>query len=147
VTSNRRAFHEYHVDERFEAGIELMGTEVKALRAGHASIAQAYAVVRDGEIWLVGATIEPYGGGNRANHRPTRERRLLLHRSEIDKIRRRVDERGMTLVPLRLYFRQGRAKLELGLGRGKTGVDKRHSLAERDARREIDRAVKQSGRE
>lgn len=142
VATNRRARHEYAIEDRYEAGIALLGTEVKALRAGHASIADAYALVRGGEAFLVNAQIEPYAGGNRENHEPRRERRLLLHRQEIAKIQKRTDERGYALIPLRLYFKAGRAKVELGLGRGKTGVDKRDSLKERDARREIDRALR-----
>ena len=147
VASNRRAFHEYEITERFEAGMQLVGTEVKAIREGHVSLAQAYATVRDDEIWLVGATIEPYRSGNRENHAPARERRLLLHRAEIDKIRRRTEERGMTLVALRIYFRGGRAKVELGLGRGRSAIDKRHVMAERDAQREIERIVKRGAAE
>ena len=147
VVSNRRARHEYHIEERFEAGIALAGTEVKSLRAGHASLAEAYGVVRRGEVWLVGASIEPYAQGNRDNHETRRERRLLLRGPEIARIQKRVDERGFTLVPLRLYFKGGRAKLELALARGKDTVDKRASLAERDAKREIDRVLKQGRRE
>jgi SsrA-binding protein len=146
VVTNRRARHEYHVEERFEAGLALAGTEVKSLRAGHASLGEAYGVVRAGEIWLVGASIEPYAQGNRSNHDVRRDRRLLLRKPEIARIQKRVDERGYTLVPLRLYFRDGRAKLELALARGKDFVDKRATLADRDARREIERALKQGDR-
>ena len=127
----------------FEAGVELLGTEVKSLRQGHCSLNEAYAQVRDGEVFLVGATIEPYAQGNRANHARTRDRRLLLHRGEIQRIDRRVAERGWTLVPLRLYFKDGRVKLELALGRGKDVRDKRQTVADRDARREIARALKE----
>src|SRR3712207_5341463 len=116
IASNRRAFHEYSIVERFEAGIALQGTEVKSLRAGHVSLGEAYAQERDGEVWLVGASIEPYARGTTANHEPRRERKLLLHAREIDRIHQRTAERGFTLVPLRLYFKGGRAKVELGLG-------------------------------
>lgn len=143
VTSNRRAFHDYAIEERFEAGVQLQGTEVKSLRAGHASLGEAYARVKDGEAWLIGASIEPYAQGNAANHEPRRDRRLLLHGREIERIRQRTQERGLTLVPLRLYFKGGRVKVELGLGRGKDVRDKRNALSDRDARREIDRAVKE----
>jgi SsrA-binding protein len=142
IATNRKAFHDFHVEERFEAGIALQGTEVKSLRAGQASIAEAFALVEDGEVVLHGASIEPYGAGNRANHLARRPRKLLLHRREIERIRQRTAERGYTLVPLRLYFSDGRAKLELALARGKNVVDKRHALADRDARREIERALK-----
>jgi SsrA-binding protein len=144
VASNRRARHDYAIEERFEAGIELWGSEVKALREGNASLAQAYAAVRNGEAWLIGASIEPYRAATGQNHPPLRDRRLLLHRSEIDKIRRRTDERGLTLVALRLYFRAGKAKVELGLGRGRSTIDKRQQMASRDAQREIERAVRRS---
>jgi len=142
IATNRKAFHDFHVEERFEAGIALQGTEVKSLRAGQVSIAEAFALVEDGEIVLHGASIEPYGAGNRANHTARRPRKLLLHRREIERIRQRTAERGYTLVPLRLYFSDGRAKIEVALARGKNVVDKRHALADRDARREIDRALK-----
>jgi SsrA-binding protein len=147
VASNRRAFHEYAIEDRFEAGIALRGTEVKSIRAGHVSLAEAYAQVKGGEVWLVGATIEPYAQGNRENHESRRDRKLLLHAREIDRIHQRTAERGFTLVPLRLYFKDGRAKVELGLGRGKNVRDKRTDLAARDARREIDRAVKERVRD
>ena len=146
IVSNRRAFHEYHVEERFEAGLVLAGSEVKSLREGHVSLGEAYATVRDGEVWLVGASIEPYKQASRTNHERTRDRKLLLHRREITKIRQRTDEKGYTLVPLRLYFKDGRVKLEVGLGRGKNVADKRQSMASRDAKREIERALKDSAR-
>ena len=146
IVSNRRAFHEYHVEERFEAGVVLAGSEVKSLRDGHVSLGEAYATVRDGEVWLVGASIEPYKQASRTNHERTRDRKLLLHRREITKIRQRTDEKGYTLVPLRLYFKDGRVKVEVGLGRGKNVADKRQALASRDAKREIDRALKDAGR-
>jgi SsrA-binding protein len=147
IASNRRAHHEYHVEERFEAGIELIGSEVKAIRAGLVSIAEAYCHVRNHEVFLVGATITGNPRAPWQSHESARDRRLLLHGREIERIRTRVDERGFTLIPLRLYFKDGRAKIEIALARGKNVVDKRHSLAERDARREIDRIVKRGERE
>ncbi len=142
VASNRRAFHTYEIDERFEAGIELLGTEVKSLRLGRCSIAEAFGVIRDGECYLVGCTIEPYAQGNRANHAAARDRRLLLHGREIERLRQKTAEKGLTIVPLRVYFKVGRAKVEIALGRGRNVVDKRQSMAERDARREMDRAIR-----
>ena len=136
IASNRRAHHEYHVEERFEAGIELIGSEVKAIRAGLVSIAEAYCHVRRHEVFLVGATITANPRTPWQSHEAGRDRRLLLHRREIERIRTRVDERGFTLIPLRLYFKDGRAKIEVALARGKNVVDKRHSMAERDAKRE-----------
>jgi len=147
IATNRRAFHEYHILERIEAGLVLTGTEVKSLRAGKVTLRDAYAAERRGELWLVGARIEPYEQGNRANHDPLRERKLLLGRAEIDRLASRAAERGLTIVPLRLYFRRGLAKVELGLARGKEGLDKRQAIAERDVRREIDRELRaRSGR-
>ena len=145
VAENRRARHDFHLLERVEAGIALTGTEVKALREGHASLQRAYAEVRDGEAWLVGAHIAEYAQGNIANHDPDRDRKLLLHRREIDSLLGKVSERGLTLVPTRLYFKDGRVKVELALARGKEARDKRRDIAERDARRQIERALK--GRE
>ena len=148
IAENRRARHDYELLDRYEAGLELMGTEVKSLRAGKASLQQAHAQVREGEVWLVGANIAEYPEAGRQNHAPERDRRLLLHRREIDQLTGKVSERGLTLVPLRMYFKGGRAKVELALARGKDVRDKRRELAERDARREIDRAlsVTQRGR-
>jgi SsrA-binding protein len=142
VATNRRARHDYHLLERLEAGLVLQGTEVKSLRDGKIVLRDAYASERDGELWLVGATIEPYAQGNRANHEAARDRKLLLNRGEIDRLASRVAEKGLTVVPLRVYFKAGRAKVEIALVRGKEGVDKRHSLQERDVRREIDRELK-----
>jgi SsrA-binding protein len=142
IADNRRARHEYQLLDRVEAGLVLTGTEVKSLRAGRAVLAQAYADVRDGEAWLHGAEIAVYEQGNRANHEPTRPRKLLLHRREIDRLYGQVREKGLTLVPTRLYFKDGRVKVELALARGKDTVDKRRSLAERDAKRQIERAMK-----
>lgn len=142
VAENRRARFDYFVEERLEAGIQLTGTEVKSLREGGAQLGQAYAEIRDGEAWLVGASIAEYAQGNLQNHRPERARKLLLHRREIDSLEGMVREKGLTLVPTRLYFKDGRVKIELAVARGKERIDKRRDLAERDARRQIERELK-----
>ncbi len=142
VATNRRARHEYDILEVVEAGLVLRGTEVKALRDGQVNFRDAYATVRNGEAWLVGCHISPYSHGTDANHDPDRDRKLLLHRREIARLAGKVAERGLTLVPLRIYFKGGRAKLELGLARGKKLHDKRSALREREVRREMDRAVR-----
>ncbi|MGN6380784.1 MAG: SsrA-binding protein SmpB [Gaiellales bacterium] len=142
IVENRRARHDYHILERVEAGIALTGTEVKSLRDGGGNLRESYAQLREGEVFLVGANIAPYKQGNIANHEPLRDRKLLLHRREIEKLGSQVAERGMTLVPLALYFSNGRVKLELGLARGKERADRRRDLADRDARRQIDRALR-----
>jgi SsrA-binding protein len=142
ISDNRRARHDYHLLERFEAGLVLTGTEVKALRERGASLQRAFADVRGSEIWLVGAHIPEYVQGNIANHDPDRDRKLLLHRREIDSLLGKVRERGLTLVPTRLYFKDGRAKVEIALARGKETRDKRRDLAERNARRQIERELK-----
>jgi SsrA-binding protein len=143
IAENRRARHDFHILERVEAGIQLTGTEVKSLRDGGGNIREAYAQLRDGEMFLVGANIAPYRQGNIANHDPLRDRKLLLHRREIEQLGAKVAQRGMTLVPLALYLSNGRVKLEIGLAKGKEGADKRHSIAERDAKRQMERAVKE----
>jgi SsrA-binding protein len=142
IVDNRRARYDYHLLDRVEAGVALTGTEVKSLRDGRATLAQAYAEVRDGEAWLLGAEIAVYDQGNRANHDPTRPRKLLLHRRQIDSLYGRVREKGLTLVPTRLYFKDGRVKVELAIARGKEQRDKRRDLQERDAQRQIERAFK-----
>ena len=142
ITENRRARHDYHLLERIEAGLQLTGTEVKSLRDGGAQLGQAYAEIRDGEAWLVGASISEYAGGNIANHRPERDRKLLLHRREIDSLYGKVREKGLTLVPTRLYFKDGRVKAEIALARGKELRDKRRSIADRDANRQLERELK-----
>jgi SsrA-binding protein len=146
IVENRKARHDFHIVERVEAGIALTGTEVKSLRDGGGNLREAYAQLRDGEVFLVGANIAPYRQGNLQNHEPMRDRKLLLHRREIEQMGAKVAQRGMTLVPLALYLTNGRVKLELGLARGKEGVDKRQAIAERDARRQIDRAIKEQYR-
>ena len=147
IAENRRARHDYHLLERFEAGLVLTGTEVKSLREGHATLQRAFADVRDGEVWLVGAHIPEYAQGNVANHDPDRDRKLLLHRREIASLVGKVQERGLTLIPTRLYWKDGRAKVEVALARGKETRDKRRDIADRDARRQIERALKSRGRE
>ncbi|HZS23866.1 MAG TPA: SsrA-binding protein SmpB [Gaiellaceae bacterium] len=142
IVDNRRARHEYHLTDRVEAGLVLAGTEVKALRDGKSTLQQAYAEIRDGEAWLHGLHIPEYGHGNRANHEPDRARKLLLHRREIDRLYAQVREKGFTLVPTRLYFKDGRVKAEIALARGKELRDKRRDVADRDARRQIERELK-----
>jgi SsrA-binding protein len=142
IADNRRARHDYELFDRFEAGLVLTGTEVKSLREGRVSLAQAYGDLRGGEVWLIGAEISTYDQGNIANHEPTRDRKLLLHRGEISSLVGKVREKGLTLVPTRMYWKDGRAKLELALGRGKRTIDKRRDIAKRDADRQIERALK-----
>ena len=147
IADNRRARHDYHLTDRVEAGLVLTGTEVKSLRDGRADLARAYAEVRDdGQAWLVGSHISTYEQGNIANHDPDRDRKLLLHRKELDSLAGKVRERGLTLVPTRLYWKDGRAKVELAVARGKEIRDKRRDLAKRDADRQIERALKSSRR-
>jgi SsrA-binding protein len=141
IAQNRKARHNYQIEETFEAGLVLVGTEVKSCRAGKANLAEAYAVVKDGEVWLLGCHISPYSHGNRANHDPVRPRKLLLHRAEIEKLRVATTQEGRTLVPLRLYFKHGLAKAEVAVARGKRLYDKRHDQAERDARRSMQREL------
>ena len=142
IAENRRARRDYELIERVEAGVVLTGSEVKSARDGHVLLGQAYADIRDGEAWLVGATIAEYAQGNVRNHAPDRPRKLLLHRREIDSLYGMVREKGLTLVPTRLYFKDGRVKVEVAVGRGKAALDKRRAIAKRDADREIERAVK-----
>jgi SsrA-binding protein len=147
VAQNRRARHEYLILEEIEAGLVLKGTEVKSLRAGRCSLAESHVRARSGELFLVGAHIPEYSHGGPNNHEPTRERKLLAHRREIDRLDRGSREKGVTLIPLDLYFRAGRAKLRVGLARGKKLHDKRDTERARDDRREIDRAMKSRRRE
>ena len=142
VADNRKARHDYFIDESYEAGIVLTGSEIKSIRAGRANLRGGYARVMNGEVWLYDVHISPYEqSGTYFNHEPTRPRKLLLHRQEIDRLRARVDQERLALVPLSLYFKDGRAKLELGLGRGRSSVDKRQVLAKRDAELEARRAM------
>jgi SsrA-binding protein len=142
IAENRKARHDYHLLERVEAGIVLTGTEVKSLRDGRATLAQSWADVRNGEVWLQGAEIATYAQGNTANHDPTRPRKLLLHRREIDRLYAQVREKGLTLVPTRLYFKDGRVKIEIALARGKDVRDKRRTVVDREAKRDMERALK-----
>lgn len=142
ITDNRRARHEYHVLQRHEAGIELRGTEVKSLRMGNIQLKDSYIDVVKGELFLIGAYISPYEKGNYFNHAPERQRRLLMHKREIVRLGIQVAEKGLTLIPMRLYFKEGRVKVEVGLCKGKHTVDKRDSIREREVAREVDREVK-----
>jgi SsrA-binding protein len=142
VTVNRQAYHEYFVEDTYEAGIALTGTEIKSIRGGKINLRGAYARIKDGEVWLEGANIAPYEQGTYMNHDPERPRKLLLHRRQIDQLIGRVQAKGLTLVPLKAYLKHNRAKVELGLCRGKKLYDKREAIAERDARREIARVTK-----
>jgi SsrA-binding protein len=141
IVENRRARHEYNLLDRVEAGLALAGSEVKSLRQGHAILQRAYADARDGELWLVGLHIPPYEQASQP-HDPDRDRKLLLHRREIDRLSSQVAEKGLTVVPTRLYFKNGRAKVELALARGKEGRDKRRDIAERESKRRIERELK-----
>lgn len=137
ITENRKARHNYEIEDSIEAGIALAGTEVKSCRTGKVNLTDAYALVENGEAWLHGAHIAPYSHGNRANHDPTRPRKLLLHRAEIDRLAASVQRDGRALVPLRMYFKHGLAKVEIAIGRGRKTVDKRHAIASRDADRRM----------
>lgn len=141
VTSNRRARHEYHIDETFDAGLALVGTEVKSIRAGQANLSDAYCRIENGEVWLHNMHVHPYEHGTRWNVEPTRTRKLLLHRREIDRLRGHMEQKGLALIPLSLYFQHGFAKLELGLGRGKKLYDKRDDIAKRESEREQQREL------
>ena len=146
VASNRRAHHDFDILETHEAGLVLQGTEVKSLRDSRADLKESYARIEGNEAWLLGLHISPYAQGNRANHDPLRPRKLLLHRGEINRLLGKIMEKGLTLVPLRLYFKQGRAKVELGLARGRKTLDKRHAIREREERREVARALRERAR-
>ena len=142
VTVNRKAQHDYHIVRTLEAGLSLRGTEIKSIREGRVSIREAYVRPDDGEVWLVGAHIAHYAPAGAANHDPTRRRRLLLHKRQIAELRREVEGQGVTIVPLRLYLKGGRAKLEIAVGRGKKHYDKRADIAKRDADRQMQRALR-----
>jgi SsrA-binding protein len=142
ITVNRKARHEYTVTQTFEAGIVLQGTEVKALREGKANLVDSYATLKNGEVWLIGAHISEYTQGNINNHIPTRDRKLLLNKSEIRRLIGKVKEKGLTLIPLKLYFKNGKVKVELALAKGKKVYDKRESIAKRDLQREQERRIK-----
>jgi SsrA-binding protein len=142
IAQNKKAFHDYHVEETLEAGIALTGTEVKSLRQGKVNLRDAYAQVRGSEVFLVGVHISPYEQGNIFNHDPLRERKLLLHGREISRLSGKVQQAGYALVPTKMYFKEGRAKVEIGLARGKKQYDKRQDLAKRDAQREVERSLR-----
>jgi SsrA-binding protein len=142
ITVNRQAYHDYFVERTIEAGIALMGTEIKSIREGKVNLRGSYAIARKGELWLENAHIAVYEHGNRYNHEPTRNRKLLLHRREINQLLSKVETKGLTLIPLKLYLKGGKAKIELGLCRGKKLYDKRDAIAERDMKREIERAIR-----
>jgi len=147
VALNRRARHEYSIEDSMEAGIVLSGTEIKAIRAGKVNLADSFARIDKGEAWLVGAHIAPWEGGNRMNHEPKRDRKLLLRRNQIDQLLGKTKAKGLTLVPLKLYITsRGKAKLELGLGKGKQLYDRRREIAARDSRRAVERELAESGR-
>ena len=142
VCVNRQARHNYFIDETYEAGLVLLGSEVKSLRDGKANLVDSYAQIRRGEAFLINAHISPYAGANQFNHEPTRTRKLLLHGREIERLTGKTKERGLTLIPLKLYFKGGRAKIELGLARGKKLYDKRETLRRKVAEREVERSLK-----
>ncbi|HTK10081.1 MAG TPA: SsrA-binding protein SmpB [Ktedonobacteraceae bacterium] len=142
ISVNRQAYHDYTVERTIEAGISLVGTEIKSIREGHVQLRGAYALARHGEIWLENAHIAVYEHGNRFNHEPMRNRKLLLHKKEINQLLSKVATKGLTLIPLKLYLKGGKAKIELGLCRGKKLYDKREAIAERDVKREMERIVR-----
>jgi SsrA-binding protein len=146
VASNRQASHRYHLLEKWECGLVLQGTEVKSLRDGSAQLKDGYASIRDGELWLHNVHIPPYGPASRENHDPERPRKLLAHKREIERLIGRINERGLTLVPTRLYFAGPRAKVEIALARGKDRFDKRESIKARDQRRDVERELRDAGR-
>ena len=142
ITKNKKAFHNFHIEDKFEAGIALQGSEVKSLREGKANLVDAYARFDKGELWLMKAHISPYAPAFDNNHEPTRKRKLLLHRHELEKLTHKLESAGYTLIPLALYFKNGKCKVELGLGKGKKSHDKRSDMKKRDTNREIARAMK-----
>ena len=146
ICRNRRARFDYHIDETFDAGLVLQGSEVKSLRAGKANLVDSYARIRDGEAYLLKAHIAPYEQAHRENHDPTRDRKLLLHRREINRLASKVREQGRTIIPLEMYFERGRAKVTLALARGKRRHDKREAIAKRESRRQLDRITKRERR-
>lgn len=147
ICNNKKAFHDYFIEERFEAGMVLQGTEVKSLRAGKASLNESFMLVREGEAFLHNLTISQYEFGNRQNHQPDRNRKLLLHKKEIERIHARIREQGYAALPLRLYFKDGLVKVEIGLGKGKKLYDKREDLKKKDTQREMSQAMKSRNRD
>lgn len=146
IANNRAAFHEYFVLDRVEAGLSLLGTEVKSIREGKVNIKDGFVRIEGGQAFLENVHIQPWEAGNRQNHEPTRSRRLLMHKREIIELYSKVREQGLTVVPLRLYFREGKAKIEVALVKGKKSWDKRQAIAERDAKREMQRAIRRDSR-
>lgn len=146
ISKNRRASFDYHLLDRFEAGLVLTGTEIKSVRANQVSLRRGFVQAREGELWLIDTNIAPYIHGNRENHEPTRPRKLLLHRREINKIMDALAQKGLTVVPTKMYLKDGRAKVEIALARGKAGRDKRADLAKRDAQRQVERALREKYR-
>ena len=145
IALNRRARHDYEILESFEAGLALVGSEVKSLRAGRADLKDAYGLIEGGEAWLLGVHISPYQFARDGGHDPERTRKLLMHRQEIERVRGKLDQKGLTLIPLRLYFKAGKAKVEMGLAKGKAQYDKRETLKRRQAEREMQRAMRHKG--
>ncbi len=141
ITNNRKAFHEFHIEQKLEAGIELRGTEVKSIRAGHVNLRGSYARIDDGEVFLCDADIQAYAQASAEQHEPKRKRKLLLHKREIDQLFGEANVSGRTLIPLRMYWKQGKVKVEIGVGKGKHAVDKRAALKTREAKREADRTM------
>lgn len=146
VSQNRKAFHDYNIEESIEAGIALVGTEVKSLREGRANLKDSYALIKNNEVFLVNCHISEYSHGNITNHEPLRTRKLLLHREEINRLRGKVAQKGYSLIPLKIYFKGSVAKVEIGLARGKAKYEKRESIKEREAKREISKALKSRNR-
>ena len=142
VTTNRKAYHDYHIHDTYEAGISLLGTEVKSLRGGSANLKESYVIIKDGEAFLLNCHISPYSHGNIQNHDPLRTRKLLLHKKEINRLWGSISQKGFTLVPLKIYFKDGKAKVEIGLARGKRQYEKRATIREKEAKREIERHMK-----
>ena len=147
ICDNRKASHNYFLEERFEAGLVLTGTEVKSLRAGKANLQDAYAILKNGELYLINAHIAPYAQGNRENHDPLKTRKLLVHKSELNKLFGKSEIRGFTLIPTKMYFKKGRAKIEVALAKGKTGIDKRQATKEQEAKREMAKLSKRNRRD
>ena len=146
VATNRKAGRDFHLEDRIEAGLVLTGTEIKSVRAGRVNLSDGYVQPRDGELWLINTHIAPYDPAGRYSHEPRRPRKLLLHRREIDRLTARVFERGYTIVPTRLYLKEGRAKVEIALARGKRKYDKRQTIAKRDTQRDVERALRERER-
>lgn len=144
ISQNRKAYHDYHIEETVESGIALLGTEVKSLREGRANLKDSYVILKSGEAFLLNCHISPYSHGNIMNHEPIRTRKLLMHRKEIDRLRGKVEGKGYTLIPLKLYFKDSFVKVEIGLARGKKLFEKRDTIKEREAKREIEKAMKKS---